>query len=292
MLDMNIRCGRFTARVHTNIPGLEQQISQQYSELKSSDLVDFSVSLFRSSGARRWYKPQARFVCNGIEPFSPMPISQAYPLFEWGMNWAVTQHFNEALVIHAAVVSKNDAVVIMPGLPGAGKSTLCASLVYGAGWHLLSDELTLYQKVGHCVLSNPRPVSLKNASIDLIASAFGVPMTPKVFDTLKGTVSHTRLDPERVHGVHLKSAPTHIIFPKFDGTLPPKKVIVEPMPSSEAFIMLADNSFNYSVLGAAGFESVKGLIDGCRVSSVRYGGNFDAVFRVFDALTETSDAAV
>lgn len=215
----------------------------------------------------------------------PMPAEQAYPLFEWGMNWAVNQHFHNALVIHAAVVTKDDMTLILPGLPGAGKSTLCAALVYGAGWRLLSDELTLFDWRENCVLPNPRPVSLKNHSIDIVKQHFNVAMTPEVKDTVKGTVAHTVLNKVAVDGVNDCPAPTHILFPKYDPSLPTEKVLVEKLDKANCFLRIADNAFNYSLLGTEGFFSVKKLVEECDVYTLNYGGSFEAVFDAVKGLS-------
>jgi len=88
--------------------------------------------------------------------------------------------------------------VIMPGVPGAGKSTLCAAFGL-SGWRTLSDEHALIPPVSRQVVPLCRPVSLKNESIGVIRSfssqaVFGPPSR----DTHKGTVQHMKggLHPE------------------------------------------------------------------------------------------------
>lgn len=280
-----VQCGRFTAKVTTNCKQTSRLVKKQYAQINQQNtFIDYEVHVLVSSGVRKLLKPQARFFCNGKEPFAPMPADQAYPLFEWGMNWAVTQHFQQALVIHAAVVTKGDVTLVMPGLPGAGKSTLCAALVYGGGWRLLSDELTLYQRQQHKVLPNPRPVSLKNQSIKIIEENFNVEMTPLVTDTIKGTVAHTKVNQFALSGVNECPSPTHILFPKYDGTQSGDFVELENHKASDCFFQLADNSFNYSVLGSEGFLHVKQLIQSTELLGLRYGGKFEPVFSLLDEL--------
>ena len=83
----------------------------------------------------------------------------------------------------------------MPGDPGAGKSTLTAALML-SGWRLLSDEIALVDRDDGLLRRLARPVSLKNASIDIIRehdtrAVFG----DMAHDTHKGTVAH--LEPTR-----------------------------------------------------------------------------------------------
>jgi len=74
-------------------------------------------------------------------------------------------------MLHAAVLEKNGRAVVLPGDPGAGKSTLTAALML-SGWRLLSDEITLVDRDDGLLVGLARPVSLKNASIDVIQRAF------------------------------------------------------------------------------------------------------------------------
>ena len=128
------KAGCFTVNTRSDIKSVAQGIYQLYgkSELISGP-CDFNVTLEKVGGLRQFIKPQVQFYLNGIEPFTPLPYSQALPLLEWGLNWCVTNHCHEYLIIHAAVVEKNGLALIMPGQPGSGKSTLCAALVEVGG---------------------------------------------------------------------------------------------------------------------------------------------------------------
>ena len=50
---------------------------------------------------RKVWRPQVRFLLDGTEPFFPLPLAQAAPMFEWGMNWCVAQRPMGWLVMHA-----------------------------------------------------------------------------------------------------------------------------------------------------------------------------------------------
>ena len=66
-------------------------------------------------------------------------------MLEWGLNWCVAGHAHQYLMLHAAALERNGRAVILPGDPGAGKSTLTAALML-SGWRLLSDEITLVDR--------------------------------------------------------------------------------------------------------------------------------------------------
>jgi HprK-related kinase A len=83
-------------------------------------------------------------------------------MLEWGMNWCIASHMHYYLMLHAAVLERDGHALIMPGDPGAGKSTLTAALMLD-GWRLLSDEIALIDRNDGLLYGLARPVSLKNA---------------------------------------------------------------------------------------------------------------------------------
>src|SRR2546423_11656048 len=119
--------------------------------------ADFQVSLT----ARRWWKPQVLFRFDDTPAFHPLPADQAFPILEWGLNWCVSAHCHQYLIVHAAVLEQGGRALLLQGPPGCGKSTLCAGLA-SRGWRLLSDELALIDPATAEVAALARPISLKN----------------------------------------------------------------------------------------------------------------------------------
>jgi len=142
----------------------------------------------------------------------------------------------------------------MPAPPGSGKSTLCAALIC-RGWRLLSDELCLIRLCDGAIIPLPRPVSLKNKSIDVIQSFQpSAIFSPRVFDTIKGTVAHMKATGNSVEISHIAAKAGWIIFPKYQ-----QNTVTSLLPLSKArtFMRVAENSFNYSLLGHQGFQVLK-----------------------------------
>jgi hypothetical protein len=255
-----LQTGPFITHVQSTLPSVAEGIARLYADYPFSDQTDFAdfhVSLGRPVTHRRWLKPQVHFRFDGRSPFKPLPVDQAFPMFEWGLNWCVSSHANRYLIIHAAVVEKDGAAAILPAPPGSGKSTLCAALV-NRGWRLLSDELALFDIDNGKITPLPRPVSLKNMSIDVIhgyvpEGVFG----RKVRDTMKGTISHLKPPEDSVRRANELAQPGWIIFPKWQKESP---VRLQALSRARALMRVAENAFNFSMLGTRGFEALGRLV--------------------------------
>jgi HprK-related kinase A len=199
-------------------------------------------------------------------------------MLEWGLNWCVSSHCHQYLIVHAASVEKYGAALVLPGPPGSGKSTLCAALV-SRGWRLLSDELTLLELPAGNVVPLPRPVSLKNASIDAIRKfSPDATLGPSVHDTVKGSVAHMTLPTESVRRATETARPRWIALPGYEHGAAPR---LAALSKARAFMHLADNAFNYDVHGRRGFELLAQVVAGCDCFEFRY-GSLEAAVAVFD----------
>jgi HprK-related kinase A len=278
-----LQTGVFTARVRSTIPQVAEGIGLLYGDYPASTgaaFADFDVHLRPGAGLRRWVRPQVVFDLDGASPFRPLPLAQAFPMFEWGLNWHISSRAHSYLMIHAAVIEKNGRAAILPAPPGSGKSTLCAALVL-SGWRLLSDELTLVRLADGLLQPVPRPVSLKNASIDVIrAFAPAAVFSPPVADTIKGTVAHLKAPAASVRRAHETARAAWVIFPRYVAGAP---ALLEPMTPARTFMQVADNSFNYSTLGAAGFVALGKLIDSAAGYEFSY-GCLDEALALFERL--------
>jgi len=178
------------------------------------------------------------------------------------------------LIIHAAVVEKDGCAAILPAPPGSGKSTLCAALV-SQGWRLLSDELAMIRTIDGRLVPLPRPISLKNGSIDIIRRyAPQAILSRAVSDTTKGTVAHLKVPVDSIARAAEVARPAWVIFPKYEAGAAP---LLEPISRARSFMRVAENAFNYSLLGASGFDALAGIIDASLSYQFTYSKLDDAI---------------
>jgi HprK-related kinase A len=274
---LRLQTGAFVACVTSPISHVADGIGLLYGDYPlraADDFADFYLNLTPAPGLRRWLRPQVQFDHDGLKPFQPLPLAQAFSMFEWALNWCVSGRAHRYLIIHAAVVEKNGRAAILPAPPGSGKSTLCAALV-SRGWRLLSDELTLVRLDNGEVQPLPRPISLKNGSIELIGKyAPGSVFSRAVEDTAKGTIAHLKAPADSVRRADEGARPAWIVFPRYvEGAAP----TLVPVPRARAFLRVAENAFNYSLLGAQGFEAVAGLAETADTFDFSYSALDDAI---------------
>ena len=269
--------GGVSMRLRSDSAVLASQVQAAYGQfpfVDQSDWADLHIQVVRQSGVRRWLAPQVVFNCDGRRPFEPFPADAPLPMLEWGGNWLIGQRMNNLLLLHAGAVERDGLALLMPALPGSGKSTLTAALSL-RGWRLLSDEFGAYDPQVGAFRAMLKPVALKNQSIDVIRSfsplaKFG-PQFPK---TRKGTVAHFAADAASVAGRHRLAKPGAVILPKWAAG---SSTQLEPVSADALFPSLAFNAFNYKALGAAGFDAAVRLAQDCPAWQLIYSDLDDAI---------------
>lgn len=231
-----------------------------------SGFYDFRITL-KKKRAYPWSPEEVEFGWEGHSPFSPLPLAQTHPLFEWGLNWCIATLSGAHAVIHSAVVERGGAALVLPGQPGAGKSTLCAALAL-TDWRLLSDELTIVSQETGLVQPMPRPISLKQASIGIIRSLFPeVALSKLVDDTHKGAIAYVCPPAHAVNAWPNAVRIGYVVFPRY---VQGGEFTVEPISRAQALAELMGHTFNVGLLGAEGFEALAMGITGAQCYAVEY----------------------
>lgn len=274
----------FVVRLQCPIASVATTLSALYGQrevLGEEGFADFHVRVAPAPGLRGFIKPLAYFEFDGRSAITPLPLAQAVPMLEWGLNWCVSAHAHQFLILHAAVVERNGRAAVLPAPPGSGKSTLCAGLV-NRGWRLLSDELALLDPRTLQLHAMARPVNLKNRSIQVIRQfAPDAVLSAEVPHTAKGTVALMAAPADSVKRVHETARPAWIIFPSYR---PGSDASFAPRSKAWAAWVLAEQSFNYDLQGQAGFDALTTMVDACTCLDFEYS-------RLEEAIEAFSDLA-
>ncbi|MBF0427915.1 MAG: HprK-related kinase A [Magnetococcales bacterium] len=279
------RVGPFVVRLSTKAPDFAATFHLLYEkhrlvEEPFEDIADFNLELVRGSGLRRWWRPKVFMAMDGLTPLSPFPLDHAFPLFEWGFNYGIATRANQYLILHTAVVARGERALLLPGIPGSGKSTLCAALVL-KGWRLLSDEFALIRPASGAIVPLPRSIALKNESIDIIrafdSKAVLGPVFPK---TRKGSVAHLRPTDDSMQAEDQMAWPAWVVSPQFCSGV---QTSLDPLPKDHGFLRLASNAFNYELQGSRGFQAVAQITRSCPFFDLKF-GNLDEAVTLLETL--------
>jgi len=280
---LDLETGPFVFHIQSRESAVFNGIRRIYADFPvSTEAVrDFHVRVRRPTNLRRWYHPQVVFEHDRQSPFKPLPANHAFASLEWGMNWCIAGYAHQYLTLHAAVLERNGRAVMLPGEPGAGKSTLTAALSL-SGWRLLTDETALVDLDTGELWPMARPINLKNNSIDIIqAFAHDAVFGDKAFDTHKGTVAHLKPSQETVLRMHEPCRIGWVIFPRWQADSPAR---LTRRPRADTFVFAAENSFNYSILGETGFRTLEGLIRAADCYDFQY-SHLDEALSTFESLS-------
>lgn len=274
--------GLLQVRIRADEPSLAVQLPRVYrhfTPMGQGTWCDAHVALLRAQGVRRWVRPQVRFIADSVMEFDPFPADHALPLLEWGVNWLIGRRMNDVLLLHAGTLERNGRALVMPALPGSGKSTLSAALSL-RGWRLLSDEFGAFDPQAGVFRAVLKPVALKNQSIDVIREFEpNAELGPSFLKTRKGTVSHLAPSLDAVLRRHVTALPGMLVLPRWQAG---SATVLEPIPPQVAFTSMAFNAFNYAVLGADGFRAVMALVRAMPAWRLEYSDLEDATARLLE----------
>jgi len=161
---------------------------------------------------------------------------------------------------------------------------LCAALML-RGWRLLSDELALIDLNTVECIPLVRPISLKAHSIEKIRNySDNAVLTDTIHDTQKGSVAYLKVSDLSLSKVNDVVKLAHVVFPEFSKEIKSTSNQLNLVPKTMAFMKVADQSFNFHILGNTAFHALTRLLDNCNCYDFSYNGNLDAAVSRFNDL--------
>lgn len=255
-----VRIGPFNANIRAPIERVHATLFSMYAEyplIRGDDFFSFHTHISERRALPAWHRKLVRFAVDGRVPHEDLPAEQALPVLEWGINLVIALRSHCFLMLHSAVLERRGGALLLPAAPGFGKTTLCTALAHN-NWRLLSDEFGLIRPRTREFVPVPRPMGLKNESIEVIRNH--VPeavIGPAVSGTRKGTVAHAKPPAASVVNQDVLAEARWIVFPRWEEGA---GLSFEPLSKVDSFMMLAMNAFNYELLGEAAFRTVQDIV--------------------------------
>lgn len=237
---------------------------------------DFTVRLEAERWWRRFIRPSVAIHGDYMLPDAvPLPLDMGLLAAEMAMNLQIALGERHFMLLHASSVERRGKVLIMTGESGSGKSTLSA-LLGERGWRFMGDEFALIDPATGLAHPFPRPVSLKNAAIDVMRDLAGEDrLGPLMKATPKGDIRHFKPPSDAIKAMLEPGKPALILFPRFGHARS-----VRDMPPSEVFMRLTQASTNYVALGEAGFHALTTLVTTLPARAVDYPDTATAIAMV------------
>lgn len=268
---LTLEIGPFSVNVTIKFPNIAHEFRELYAPYVGhlqETIVDGHMRVGPSSFLRRWFRPQVNVDYGYPDEFLPLGADIGMVALEMGLNWGVVMGCRHYLFLHAGVVEKDGNIIVLPGSSGSGKSTLSAGLAF-AGWRIFSDEFGLIDVRSGEFLPYPRPISLKNRSIDVMRDIVGEKSTfsKNYYDTPKGTLAYLVPPREAIVRDQERAKARKIIFPKFEAGKPAQK---EALTKTMGFFRLVKSSANYGIIGEDAFRTIGRIIDECDMFDISF----------------------
>ncbi len=280
VIGLQARYNQHSIKTHI-LPHLRRCYKTVNFSTQAGVLTDSQVSLRAPNILRQFIRPQI-IPDPGFEfPALPLPLHMAPLALEMGLNLTIALQMFRFLIIHGGVVAGDDGGIIISAESGGGKSSLTAALMQ-QGYRLLSDEFTIIDPETCELVAYPRPVSLKNESIDAVKSFAGEhTISPVLTNTPKGSIAYRYARPSDIDQHQIRAKPKLIIFPTFKSKALPKAKLVE---SADAIVRLIPSSTNYQALGEAGYKVMMHLGTHIKAYEITYGSTEASLQLIHDIL--------
>jgi len=238
------------------------------------EVADVSIHVRAPNIFRRFIRPQVIPDPGFIVPAVPLPQRLSPLALEMGLNLAIALKICRFVTFHSAVVANDKGAIMVNAKSGGGKSTLASALMQ-TGYRLLSDEFGLLNMADASLMPYPRPVSLKEKSIDIVRDMVGDDwLTPKMTGTPKGDIAYYRARPSDIAAAHTPALCKLMLFPRFsEGATAQARAL----PKSETMMRLIPSSTNYHLLGAGSFKALADMVAGAEAYEIIYGNTEDSL---------------
>ena len=286
---VHLNTGAFTTHLYITLPRLVDEFADMYAPYPLEDPPGIDDAQVRVAKARRflpWAKAEA-LATTDVDAMEPVPLERAFTAMETALNWGAAASDVAPLIMHSAVLERDGRALVMPAPSGSGKSTLAAALAW-RGWRLLSDEMAVFSFEDGSLHPNPRPVSLKNQAVGIIAAFESRARFSRLYTgTVKGDIAYMQPPPEAIARAQEPAVPHLVIAPVYVENA---ATTLTALDRSEGFRGLIDSTINYTSMLRPGFEMMTAVAERCGLYSLTY-SSLDSAIDLIDRLHEGAPAS-
>lgn len=283
---MYLVTGAYTFHLRLRGESLVRDVATMYGAYRVEDpaaIADASVCIEPRRSWRRPARLGIRVRIDDRRELEGATIDASYAALESALNWSVALSDLAPLLVHAAVVERDGRALMLAGPSGTGKGTLCAALVC-SGWRLFSDEMAIFRPDDGTLMPNPRPVSLKNDSIDIVRTAYpSAYIGETIHGTPKGNVAYMRAPRSSVLRCDETAAVATVIEPIYE---PGAATAARQMSKLEAFRFLTSNAVNYTAMLQVGFDTMTAIAERCKCFELTYSQLDEAIATIAELHAE------
>jgi len=281
---LRVRRGLFNIRIKSNYRPLVDSLYPLYAnfELGAEEIADFQVEIRLTRLLRQPFSSYVLFLIDGQSPFPAAPADRAFAALEQGIRWVLAARTNDLIVLRTAIVERNGSALLLPYSGETNpEATLCAVLAHG-GYRLFSDTFGLMEPESRIFYPLPGLIALRNDSLNDSRPFLPIAMQAEMLsDTEAGALTYIRPSSECVSRSGETATARWAVFPKRVAN---GSTRLEPLPQSELFLQLINNSPNYATLGEAAFTAVSQLVKSCQCYRLFY-SDFDSAMAMLNELT-------
>ena len=242
--------GRINVSLRSDCRSFVDEYRSLYESYRRDSAGDDAIEIRIEARHRYpWRRGPFLIHSDGAMGFEVRHRYEVLPHLEWIINWQIIKQRTDYVQLHASTLtSPTDlgglpmGALLLPGDPGAGKTTLTAGLLT-RGWSYLCDEFALIDPRTREAHPYPRALCIKQPSFAVI-DGLGLPVCRKTpyHKPTKGRVAF--LNPLDIRS-DIVGAPSRIrwvVFPKYVVGATPA---LEPISRSQAAFELLRQCFNF-----------------------------------------------
>lgn len=258
------RCIVLTAGSEALIETFKQQMGALITRAQAADTALTQIQVGRSTqGQNLWNISIGNTLCD-----TNLKCKELLPALMTLLFVTCLENLGDSLLLHAAVLVRDNRAILLPGQAGSGKTTLCAALGRNAGWRCYSDEIAVINVDDLSVSPLLLPFSIKPGSLEVLGNDYPHLSSLPLWQRADGKQVRYLCPPQQsLPGAGETVAIERIIFPRFD---PAAQTALAELDKCEALQLLALSGSSNRKLQSEDVAAMIALVERSACSTLTY----------------------